>query len=55
MSNVSWRVHNLPVWIIVDNSYVVPVHVLLGFEELLLEQCVLLSVEHLKTFRTLDE
>ena len=35
--------------------FVVPVHVLLGFEAFLLEQCVLLSIERLKTSRTLDE
>ena len=35
--------------------FVVPVHVLLGFQIFLLEQWVLLSVEHLETSRTLNE
>ena len=34
---------------------VAPEHALLGFEAFLLKQCVLLSVEHLKTSRPLDE
>ena len=33
----------------------VALNVLLGFEAFLLKQCVLLTVKHLKTFRTLDE